>query len=238
MTLNDDDLFEEALRTDLPSFEQQERSRKRLMAVGLSVGSGIAATGAATTAQASWGATVIAKIAALSWPATVALTAAVATPLVALPLWLAPENKPHAAAPVRASANRVAAQAVAATPLAIEPSGASAVASAAPVVEPRTLGGSNAPVLPHVPEPSPASVATQPAVAAFDPVGGTDAARAPAASTLAAETQLLDRAFVELGAGNRAAAATLIAEHARRFPNGLLRQERERAQARLVRDSE
>jgi len=77
-----------------------------------------------------------------------------------------------------------------------------------------------------------------PAVAAFDAVHEDELnpERARAASTLAAETKLLDRAFAELAAGNQAAAAALIAEHERQFPNGLLRQERERARARLKQD--
>jgi len=66
MTPNDDDIFEQALRSDLPSVDQQERSRKRLLAIGLSAGSGLAATSAASAAQASWGATLVAKVAALS----------------------------------------------------------------------------------------------------------------------------------------------------------------------------
>ena len=51
-----------------------------------------------------------------------------------------------------------------------------------------------------------------------------------------AETQLLDRAFAALAANDRASATALVAEHARRFPNGLLRQERERARARLTQE--
>jgi hypothetical protein len=48
----------------------------------------------------------------------------------------------------------------------------------------------------------------------------------------------LDRAFAEIAAGHRASAAALIAEHQRRFPNGVLSQERERARTRLTESSQ
>ena len=81
--------------------------------------------------------------------------------------------------------------------------------------------------------------AAGPAVAAFDsPAHAASASEAElgSASTLAAETQLLDRAFAALAAGDRGTATALVAEHTRRFPNGLLRQERERARSRLAHD--
>jgi len=82
--------------------------------------------------------------------------------------------------------------------------------------------------------------ASEPAVAAFDSIAHGAAAneseRLRNDSTLAAETQLLDRAFAALAVGDRGTATALVAEHARRFPNGLLRQERERARSRLAPD--
>jgi hypothetical protein len=236
MTPNDDDIFERALRADLPSADQQERSRKRLLAMGLSAGSGLAASSAASAAQASWGATLVAKVAALSWPATLGLAAAVATPVVALPLWLAPAH-PSMRAAVSAPASRPANESMPRSevtePTRTEPVGTSVTPDiAAPVAQRAPFASAATPA-----RAAGASAATQPAVAAFAAVNSGQAARAPVASTLAAETQLLDRAFVELDAGRYTAAAALIAEHARRYPNGLLRQERERAQARLARDS-
>ena len=127
MSLNDDDsLFEQALKTDLPSADEQARLRKRLLAAGLSVGSGLAATGMAS-AQAGWGATVVAKVLALSWPVTLVLAAAVATPIVALPIWLSPSKANHApsnAAPVRRVPSAVTASVAA--PSVVEPERASA----------------------------------------------------------------------------------------------------------------
>jgi TolA-binding protein len=60
-------------------------------------------------------------------------------------------------------------------------------------------------------------------------------ARAPQVqSTLSEETRLLDAAFAALTAGERAQAGSLLREHERRFPAGLLQKERERAKTRLT----
>jgi hypothetical protein len=111
-------------------------------------------------------------------------------------------------------------------------------ASVAPQVVVKTTSGSA--LLPEVREPSPKAV-ERPAVAAFDLDTGSGAKGKGesdrADSSLAEETRLLDRAFAELAGGNRSAAAALIAEHARRYPNGLLRLERERARDRLEQGS-
>jgi hypothetical protein len=63
---------------------------------------------------------------------------------------------------------------------------------------------------------------------------GASAPPPPApASTLAEETALLDQTFAALRAGDAATASALVAEHARRFPQGLLWRERERARTKL-----
>ena len=63
---------------------------------------------------------------------------------------------------------------------------------------------------------------------------GASAPPPPApASTLAEETALLDRTFAALREGDAATASALVAEHARRFPQGLLWRERERARTKL-----
>ena len=246
MSLNDDDsLFEQALKRDLPSADEQARLRKRLVAAGISVGSGLAATGTAS-AQVGWGATVVAKVAALSWPMTLLLGAAVATPLVALPVWLSPSKvsrPPSNSASVRPVLS--AAPALVAPPPAAEPELANAPGTGEGVdtngaPRPAQRAASSGVVSAvHVPEPGVASSSALPAVAAFASPNGADSAESTRrASTLAAETQLLDRAFAELAAGRRASAAALIAEHQRRFPNGLLSQERERARARLEQNSQ
>jgi hypothetical protein len=65
----------------------------------------------------------------------------------------------------------------------------------------------------------------------------TDAARGARAvepTTLREETALIDRALSALRASDAQRATTLLAEHERRFPNGLLSQERERARRKLT----
>jgi hypothetical protein len=63
---------------------------------------------------------------------------------------------------------------------------------------------------------------------------GASAPPPPApASTLAEETALLDQTFAALRAGDATTASALVAEHARRFPQGLLWRERERARTKL-----
>jgi hypothetical protein len=244
MSLNDDDsMFERALKSDLPSADEQARLRKRLLAAGLSVGSGLAATSTAS-AQVGWGATVVAKVLALPWPMTLVLGAAVATPIVALPVWLSPGKASHAAsnaAPVRSARS--------AMPLAVSPPSVTGPElnpepASAPNTESGIQGDAPRPVQRaassalRAPEPSSVAASAAPAVAAFaTPNGAASVDSARGASTLAAETQLLDRAFAELAAGHRSSAATLIQEHQRRFPNGLLSQERERARARLEQNS-
>ena len=55
----------------------------------------------------------------------------------------------------------------------------------------------------------------------------------PSPSTLAEETRLMERAMAALGAGDRDDAGYWLAEHERRFPQGLLARERLRTLARL-----
>src|SRR4051812_15353725 len=253
MSRNDDDsIFEQALKGDLPSADDQVRLRKRLLAAGVSVGSGLAATGTAS-AQVGWGATVAAKVAALSWPMTLVLGAAVATPIVALPVWLSPKHANPAASnppPARPSPSvvplPVAALSAAAPEHASSLSPGERVVPAGSPRPTQRAASAGSVVAVRAPEPTASAASASPAVPASaspamaalgapSSVEGLDSARP--ASTLAAETQLLDRAFAELAAGHHASAAALIAEHQRRFPNGLLSQERERARARLEQKS-
>ena len=239
---NDDSLFVDALRADLPNAEQQERMRRRLLALG----SGLATTTAASVAHASWATTLVAKVSALSWPTALLLSAALATPLVAVPFLFGPASPHHSAAPQPVRSNAGAARARLAPDRLPVPA---AAAEPEPEPEPMSaaeLASKNAStstaargaVSTTGRSPGPAVSVERPAVAAFDAVheDARSPERARATSTLAAETKLLDRAFAELAAGNQTAAAALIAEHERQFPNGLLRQERERARTRLKQD--
>ena len=51
-------------------------------------------------------------------------------------------------------------------------------------------------------------------------------------STLGEEARLMERAMLALGQGDAELARRFLAEHARRFPHGLLAPERERATER------
>ena len=264
MNLDDDDdsVFEQALRADLPTVSEQKRLRQRILAAGIAAGTALGSTNVAAAAQASFGASALSKLSALSWPAKLGLAAVVAAPVAALPLVYEPVPGAALVSQVRSSAANVRARASKAvlsraqalpleaprTPLpegAPEPATEPAPESAPELAQANVAA--RAPVLPMTPtvsSPSPVAngngFAAQPAVAAFDSVShaatASEAEQQRVASTLAAETQLLDRAFSALAAADRSTAAALVAEHARRFPNGLLRQERERARARLASD--
>jgi hypothetical protein len=236
---NDDSVFEQALRADLPSQEQEARLRKRMLAVGV----GVAGTTAAVSTQASWGAAFAAKVGALSWPVTLALSAAVATPLIAVPVWLTAPAKSSSAAsrPVLLAASAALPRAGAEALVSEVPHHAESPVGDPPASDPRAQTRGRAPLqnvsasspgLPGPPDLPSRSAAVAFPVATERP-SAVPAERVRPSSTLGAETQLLDRAFAELAAGHRAAAAALIAEHEREFPRGLLRQERERARARL-----
>ena len=54
------------------------------------------------------------------------------------------------------------------------------------------------------------------------------------ATTLRDERSLVDAALIALQAGDYARASSLLDAHAAKFPNGLLRLERERARAKLI----
>lgn len=247
MSPNDDDfMFVQALREDLPSSEQQERMRRRFLLAGVAAAS-LASTSAASASSASWGATLFAKVAGLSWPATLVLAAAVATPIAALPVWLSPARGPESRlrAPVVPASVVSRPSALMRTELASPPDRSALVEHAAdPRERPRAVRQSETPASRPPARSASAAVAATPVPALraeVAPFAAPPAAppipkqpEAPqSASTLGAETQLLERAFSELAAGRDSAAAALIAQHERQFPNGLLRQERERARARL-----
>jgi len=78
---------------------------------------------------------------------------------------------------------------------------------------------------------APWSTAREPPVAAAAP---KPAAARPAADGLAQEVAILSRAGAELHAGRPAAALAALAEHQRRFPAGVLTQERSAARAQAL----
>jgi hypothetical protein len=229
---SEDTALEEALRDDLPSAETSARLRRRLLAAGLAIGNGAAASTAAAAAGA--GAGVVSKGGlALSWGFKLGALAVVAIPSVGL--LVESQAEPQLAPPPSSVA------APAGKPR--SPERATLPSPAAPAV-PLKVDDEVAPVAPPVARPSRAEsdhglpaptrhegVASAPSQVDFAPTDAASAAKA--ASTLAEETRLLDSAFAELSAGRAARARELVAEHQRRFPNGLLQKERERARVRL-----
>jgi hypothetical protein len=226
----EDSLLEEALRSDLPSNEVAQRMRRRLLAAGVAIGNGVAATtGAAASAGAAGGLAV--KVAGTSWGIKLGLAAVIAIPTVGLFVEGQTPPSPSVQAPsVRAPAPRdatppapvaVVAQPVAETPTLPERSPAPRVASLTEAEAAPAIAATAPPPRPSQVEFAPTSDAREPAPSP------------KLASTLSEETRLLDTAFAELAAGNRAGAAQWLREHETRFPSGLLVKERERAKARL-----
>ena len=252
----EDSVFEQALRADLPTLAQQNRMRKRILAAGVAAGTALGSTTVAAATQASFGASALSKLSALSWPAKLGLAAALAAPAAAVPVIYPSVQGADLVSQVQSSAATVRARSVARTlsPARLQPSEVPRIAEPAQPAEmlPEPALPSEATAKARVSAatlslaaaaPSPGtngSAVTAEASSAFDPpsnMPASDALPTRNASTLAAETQLLDRAFAALAAGDRSTASALVAEHARLFPNGLLRQERERARARITANS-
>jgi hypothetical protein len=228
---SEDSPMEDALRSDLPSDQTAARMRRRLLAAGIAVGNGMAATTAAAGTTPGLLAGAAAKVGALSWGVKVGFAAALAIPTVGL-LAERVQQPSAAVAPSKAPAAPVlpgaADDAVPHRPAAAVPDDAPAVNAPAGLPS-RASAGSELDTKPRAVEPtlSPA----RPSQLAFD---GTEVpAASKVTSTLAEETRILDAAFAELAAGNQERAAALVREHEMRFPKGLLGRERERAKARL-----
>jgi hypothetical protein len=229
MSIEPEELLEEALRSDLPSKDTESRLRRRLLGAGLAVGSGTAANAAAAAGGAATAASTgaLAKAAALSWGIKVGLAAAVAIPGVGL-LW---EQKRPTHTPV---AMRAGSDAKAAAPVVPDTAAPTPPpAPGAPAEREPAAAAPRARVSARAEEPSGAPAAAAPSRGDFTPSEPPRQDEAHRATTLRAETRLLDRAFAELAAGNVGAASALVAEHESRYPRGLLVKERERAKNRL-----
>ncbi|HEX6271716.1 MAG TPA: hypothetical protein VFZ53_01685 [Polyangiaceae bacterium] len=229
----DFDPFLDALRADFPSRGDERRLKQRLLAAGVGVTTGVVAPGAAAAGLAgvsSLPGVVLQKFGALSWVTKVGLAgvaAAVAAPAVYVASTPTPQAvealspNPHPRAAVRATSPRPVATVLA--PERSEPSEDERVAPLSPA------------------RPAPAPPVVMPAArelvelprrvagasSASFPVDEDDGVRPP--SSLAEETVLVERALYALRQGDRDGARRALAEHARRFPSGLLARERDRA---------
>lgn len=239
----EDSLLEEALRQDFPSADAQARVRRRLIAAGVAVGNGMAVGSAAAAAGASGaGASlgVASKGLAISWGVKLGVMAAVAVPAVGLLV----ENQltaPASSAPA-AVARQVPERLPAARPAPPSDGAPRDGAPSVPALAPSPNANEPAPLSPRsplnaavallAPAPAPApAAASQPSRGSFEPAEPASPSRVT--STLAEETRLLDAAFAELTLGHTERAAALISEHERRFAQGLLLKERQRAKLRL-----
>jgi hypothetical protein len=231
-------LLEEALQGDLPPPGTQARLQRRLLAAGVAVGNGMAVTTAAAAGGAPGAVSgFVGKALAMSWGIKLGALAVVAIPTVGLLVDSGPSApRLSAPSPARKSVGNENPRAAQAQHDVTAPS------NAEPSREPDAVLDEPAPPTLRSPARSP-SVPQAGVVAAEgaarpepsrDAFAEVDEATARTASTLAEETRILDGAFAELAAGNGARASELIAEHERRFPSGLLKQERQRAKQRLA----
>ncbi|HEX2870933.1 MAG TPA: hypothetical protein VHP33_06750 [Polyangiaceae bacterium] len=233
MSIDNEELLEEALRGDLPTPDVEARVRRRLLAAGVAVGQGVATTTAVASGAGAAGAAV--KAASLSWGLKLGLAAFVAIPTVGILLEGRHDDAKDAAVKVAApqAAQQRPAPPVAQEPAPPSPALAEGQASTPPAEQRQLRPKAATPAVVTTPaeaQPSPA----HPSQADFAATAPDAPTRAPlVGSTLAEETRLLDGAFAALATGKLERARALVSEHETRFPTGLLLKERERAKARI-----
>ncbi|HEX5100128.1 MAG TPA: hypothetical protein VFV94_11540 [Polyangiaceae bacterium] len=230
MTGSDDDPFTRALRDDLPAQSDEARVRSRLVSAGVLAGAVAAPVGSAAAA-AGVTAKVVALPLAVKVGASLAFVGLVSVPVVSHLASQPPSSRPSLSATA------------AARPLPVRKAEPRHEPVAAPLAAPVTETEPVALPAPAAPEParpslrertkSSASTATNPlpSVAAFEDAAGT---KPLDEGSLRAETALIERALSALKRDDIATARTALAEHARRFPNGHLVRERQRALERTL----
>jgi hypothetical protein len=239
MTLPEHDVesFVDALRADVPSAHDDVRIRARLAALGVVAGTAVAAPSAAFGASsvspvAQTG--LWSKLAALSWTSKVGLATAVVAASTAAPVAVhyarsaatAPSGRSADISPARDESRRALTRGQA-------PRVAAPVVLPDPMNEPSVAATSSPVSRAPVREPSRAPVVGSPSVAVPAPSAAGAFPAAPSHGTLREETELIERALAAVRAGDRATALGVLQDHARRFPNGLLARERERALDRI-----
>jgi hypothetical protein len=233
MSTREPDPFIDALRDDLPTERDQARIRARLLAAGVIAGAGLAAPGVAAGGAVATG--LLPKLLALPMFAKVGLAATVIG-FSAIPVarhTARSEERPPA---TRISVHEAAPVPPATPTVAPIPERAAAPPSVeAPDAKPE-LPRERARSLPEFSrEPSDVNTPSDAVPAVTRPaVGSFDTPSAPLdEGTLRAETALIEGALAALRAGDTARVRSLLAEHATRFPNGLLVRERQRALSRV-----
>lgn len=221
--------LEAALRGDLPSERDAARVRARLTGLGLGIGvtltsaTAAALAGSKSTAPAGF----LGFLSALPAGAKVGIATLVTASAVAGPVYYSKASDAPVAPPPQAATQPAERTRTRQAPKPVlEP--APAETALAPTTPPSEVLEE---ALPR--EPSPERAARS---ASTSPL--RDAVPAPvapaAAATLGEETRLIDAALSALRRGDRATATEFIRQHEQRFPDGLLRRERERARAALI----
>jgi hypothetical protein len=243
----DVDSFIDALRSDLPSQADERRIHARLVAAGVGVGTGLALPSMAAAASAGAKAGLLPKLALLSWGAKMGLAGAIIA-AVAVPVASELAKPEPVAAPTTVAA---ATESPAGTkrggspPPALPgdtenevlrlPEQAASWERSRPEVGARSKLVERARQKPEESRPEALPRGDRPSAASpsFARFPGVEAPRAASSelqtSTLRQEAEVIERALSALRAGDRATALHWLAEHARRFPQGQLRRERERA---------
>lgn len=252
--------FVDALRQDGPSGRDAARMQARLAALGVVTGASIAKAAVASTMPAGkvvaglatrWASlSLLPKIGVITAVSATALAGAVAVHQHTEAPPDAPTSERNVAAPSATPAvqrDRVSATApstgltahddVAAAP---QPAARDDVIARRSAMRTPQLDAPQAAAKSGTAAARPvsreAAPAAETATASFDRAASSAAAPAPT-STLPEETALIDAAFAALRAGDTTTASVLVAEHARRFPNGLLSRERQHALERLSKTS-
>lgn len=221
--------LEAALREDLPNERDEARLRARLTGLGLGVGvtltsaTAAALAGSKSTAPAGlWG-----FLGSLPLGAKVGIATVVTASAVAGPVYYTESQAPVATVPAKQAATQPVAR-------------ATAQGAEKPVLE--ASAPESLPASPGAPSPElveaqlPRAVPAERAALRTNaaPLRDTAPLPAAAAATLGEETRLIDAALSALRRGDRATATEFIRQHEQRFPDGLLRRERERARAALI----
>ena len=239
----DFDALVDALRSDLPSDADERRVRARLLGAGVTVTAAAIAPTATAAGMASGSSAPIAllhKFGALSWLTKIGIAGVTATAVVPMAINWSNQGARDGSAVTAPVTPRIAAHQASQQPKAKHSAASEAAVLPPPVAAPAPKTERERAGLEASPAPEPPALETHAApvtasgpgpVAAF-PVEETKGSRP--LGTLGEETELVERALYALKLGDREGARRTLAEHARRFPNGLLARERERALARAV----
>jgi hypothetical protein len=216
--------LEAALRGDLPSERDAARIRARLAGLGLGIGvtltTAAALAGSKSTPAGLWG-----FLGSLPVGAKVGIATVVTASAVAGPVYYSQSHAPLEGAPATEASTRAAPRVTAPLNQAALAPNPALPAVELPAVEPVTIATELPPA--PAPERSARSANTPPPREA-------PPSPPPVAATLGEETRLIDAALSALRRGDRATAGEFIRQHEQRFPDGLLRRERERARAALI----